>query len=94
MTDPRHQFDDHEGQHDDSRDGEHVCKALALTERGTRVSDEPQREQSAKQPDRGERLEVGYSDDLGDKISRQPSNGDQGDEKPQASPLIRAYIAE
>jgi hypothetical protein len=37
---------------------------------------------------------VGYSDDLGDKISRQPSNGDQGDEKPQASPLDGAYIAE
>ena len=26
--------------------------------------------------------------------SRQPSNGDQGDEKPQASPLDGAYIAE
>ena len=94
MTDPRHQFDDHEGQHDDSRDGEHVGEALALTERGTRISDEPQREQPAKQPDRGERLEVGYGDDLGDKIGRQPSNGDQGDKKPQASPLIGAYIAE
>jgi hypothetical protein len=37
---------------------------------------------------------VGYGDDLGDKIGRQPSNGDQGDKKPQASPLIGAYIAE
>jgi hypothetical protein len=94
MTDPRYQFDDHEGQHDDSCDREYVRKTLALTERGPGVSDEPQCEQSTKQPDRGQRLEVGYSDDLGDKISRQPSNGDQGDEKPQASPLDGAYIAE
>jgi hypothetical protein len=94
MTDPRYQLDDHEGQHDDSCDREHVRKTLALAERGPRVSDEPQCEQPAKQPDRGQRLEVGYSDDLGDKISRQPSNGDQGHEKPQASPLDGAYIAE
>ena len=94
MTDSRYQFDDHEGQHDDSGDGEYIRKTLALTERGPGVSDEPQCEQPTKQPDRGEWLEVGYSDDLGDKISRQPSNGDQGDKKPQASPLDGAYIAE
>jgi hypothetical protein len=35
-----------------------------------------------------------HSDDLGDEISRQPGNGDQSDEEPQAPPLDGAYVAD
>ena len=62
-------------------------KRLALTERGARVSDQPQGQQPAEQPDRGERLEVGTAMILVTRSSRQPSHGDSGEEQPQASPL-------
>jgi hypothetical protein len=64
-----------------------------LAEGRARVSDESQGEQSAQQPHRGKRLELVDCDDLGDKISCQPGNGDQCDQKSQASPLDRAGAA-
>jgi hypothetical protein len=76
MADSRNQLDDHEGKHHDPRDGKHVSKTLTLAERSAGVSNEPQREQSTQQPDRSKRFELGNSDDLGDHIGRQPSNGD------------------
>jgi hypothetical protein len=42
VADPRHQLDDHEGQHHYRRDSEHVGKALALAESSAGVSNEPQ----------------------------------------------------
>jgi hypothetical protein len=82
MADPRHEFDDHKSQHNDPGDGEDIGKALTLTKGGTGVPNEPQREQPAKQPDRGQRLELGYGDDLGGDIGREPGNGYQSDDKP------------
>ena len=93
MADPWHQLDDHECQDDDPRDGKYISKALALAESSARVTDESQCEQSAKQADRSKRLELIYRDDLGDKISRQPDDGDQGDQEPQSSLLDRACAA-
>ena len=81
MADPRHQLDDHEAQHRDRRDSEHVGEALALAEGGAGVPDEPQCEQPTQQPNRSKRLQLGHRDDLGDEISCQPGDSDDSDEK-------------
>jgi hypothetical protein len=93
MTDSRDQLDDHEGKHQDAGDRKHISKTLALAEGSARVPNKPQREQSTEQADGGKRLELSYRDDLGDKISCQPGNGDKSDEKAQASSLDRVSAA-
>jgi hypothetical protein len=94
VADPRYQLDDHEGQDDDRRAGEDIGKTLALTERRAGVSNKAKCQHPAQQADLGQRLEVGHSDDLGDKISGQPDYGNQNDEKPQASPFDPACAAD
>jgi hypothetical protein len=42
VADPRHQLDDHEGQHHYRRDSEHVGEALTLAEGSAGVPNEPE----------------------------------------------------
>jgi hypothetical protein len=93
MADPWDELDDHEGQDNDPGDGKDISKTLALAEGRTRVTDESQCDQSAQQANRGKWLKLVYRDDLGDKISRQPGDGDHGDQEPESSPLDRASVA-
>jgi hypothetical protein len=94
MADPRHQLDDHEEQDRDPRDCEDVGEALALTESSARVPNEPQREQPIEQPNRIQGFQVGYRNDLGDDISRQPGNSDDSDQKVPSPSLDRASAAD
>jgi hypothetical protein len=94
MTDSGDQLDDHEAKYQDPRDGKYISKTLALAEGSTGVSNESQSEQPTEQPYRGKRFELGYRDDLGDKISCQPGKGDKGNDKAQAPSLERASAAD
>ena len=72
------------------RDREDVSEALTLAESSAGVANQPQSEQSAQQPNRSKRLQLGHRNDLGYEISRQPSNSDGGDQEAPASSLDRA----
>src|SRR4249920_3856547 len=94
MADPRHQLDDHEGQHRYRCDCEHIGEVLALAEGSAGVPNEPECEQPTQQPNRSKRLQMGHRDDLGDEISCQPGNSDDSDEKAPSSSLCLANASD
>jgi hypothetical protein len=87
VADSRHQLDDHEGQHRYRRDSEHVGETLTLAEGSASVPDEPQCEQSTKQPNWSKWLQLCHRDDLGDEVSCQSRDGDDCDQKAPSSSL-------
>ena len=75
-------------------DCEDVGETLALTESSTRVPNEPQCEQPTEKPNRSQWLQLGYRNDLGDDISRQPGNSDDSDKKAPSPSFDGASVAD